>query len=342
MTRAVKLSIAVVTFVACGLTSLSSGAGSQESTVALKAWSAERAAQYRNLASYKRGGCDINALLGPVIARSREPLLQVGDRILSVNGRLVQASAGNSPFSLINALPPTDKVSLGLLRKKSHLTVNIQCLNSADNLSVIIAALDAAAAGKFADCAERASDYARSYVQQAFIYGLGRTCSIRAGLTTDKAIDTTLLTYWTLRLQELKYRPEWVDETRSEYLGAQSELLDRGEHLLVDELRRQWSLATGESNYPPPAPVKHVAASPNVPQPPIRTRSSDSCEGGHWIEEVMGDGAIVKLEDGSLWQVDAVDSVDSALWLPTTNVVVCDRKLINTEDNESVQAERVR
>ena len=338
MSRAAKLSIAVITFVACGLTPLSSRAESQESTVAFKAWSAERAAQYRNLASYKRGGCDVNALLGPVIARSREPLLQVGDRILSVNGRLVQASAGNSPFSLINAFPLTDKVSLGLLRKKSRLTVNIQCLNSADNLSVIIAALDAAAAGKFADCAERASDYARSYVQQASVYRLWRACSILVGVTTDKAIDTTLLTYWTLRLQELKYRPEWVDETRSEYLGAQTELLDRGEHLLVDELRRQWTLATGESNYPPPA----AAASPNVPQPSTRARSSDSCEGGHLIEEVMGDGAIVKLEDGSLWQVDAVDSVDSALWLPTTHIAVCDGKLINTEDNESVQAKRVR
>jgi hypothetical protein len=59
------------------------------------------------------------------------------------------------------------------------------------------------------------------------------------------------------------------------------------------------------------------------------------------VEEVMSDGEIVKLEDGSLWRVDDTDSVDSALWLPSTEVVVCDGKLINTEDNESVEARRI-
>jgi len=47
------------------------------------------------------------------------------------------------------------------------------------------------------------------------------------------------------------------------------------------------------------------------------------------------------LEDGSLWRVDDTDTVDSALWLPTTDIVVCDGKLINTEDNESVEAQRI-
>jgi hypothetical protein len=56
----------------------------------------------------------------------------------------------------------------------------------------------------------------------------------------------------------------------------------------------------------------------------------------------MGDGEIVKLEDGSIWEVDAVDRIDSALWLATTDIVVCDGKLINTEDNESVDAVRLK
>jgi hypothetical protein len=34
----------------------------------------------------------------------------------------------------------------------------------------------------------------------------------------------------------------------------------------------------------------------------------------------MSDGEIVKLEDGSLWRVDDTDTVDSALWLPTTDI----------------------
>src|SRR5262249_2966163 len=43
-----------------------------------------------------------------------------------------------------------------------------------------------------------------------------------------------------------------------------------------------------------------------------RPRSS-SCEAGHWIESVAADGQIIKLEDGSIWEVDAADVIDSAL-----------------------------
>jgi hypothetical protein len=57
---------------------------------------------------------------------------------------------------------------------------------------------------------------------------------------------------------------------------------------------------------------------------------------------VSNDGQIVKLEDGSIWQVDAVDAIDSMLWLPTTDIIACDGKLINTEDNETVSARRIR
>jgi hypothetical protein len=70
--------------------------------------------------------------------------------------------------------------------------------------------------------------------------------------------------------------------------------------------------------------------------------SSAGCESGHWVESVSNDGQIVKLEDGSIWEVDSVDAIDSALWLPTTDIVACDDKLINTEDNETVSATRLR
>jgi hypothetical protein len=56
---------------------------------------------------------------------------------------------------------------------------------------------------------------------------------------------------------------------------------------------------------------------------------------------VSDDGEIVKLEDGSVWEVDGADTVDSALWLPTTEIVACDGKLINTDDNEKVSATRI-
>lgn len=58
------------------------------------------------------------------------------------------------------------------------------------------------------------------------------------------------------------------------------------------------------------------------------------CEQGHYIQEVMGNGKIIQLENDSLWQVNAVDTVDSMLWLPADNVVICsDGKMINTDED---------
>jgi hypothetical protein len=79
----------------------------------------------------------------------------------------------------------------------------------------------------------------------------------------------------------------------------------------------------------------------NARSRPIRSGSS-GCESGHWIESVSDDGDVVKLEDGSIWEVDAADTVDSALWLPTTEIVACGDKLINTDDNEKVSANRIK
>lgn len=66
------------------------------------------------------------------------------------------------------------------------------------------------------------------------------------------------------------------------------------------------------------------------------------CEDGHWVQSVSSDGAIVILEDGSVWEIDPQDRVDTALWLPTTNIVACDDKLIDTDDNEIAEAKRIK
>lgn len=79
-----------------------------------------------------------------------------------------------------------------------------------------------------------------------------------------------------------------------------------------------------------------------MPVPRGRRYSSSNCESGHWIQSVSNDGRIVMLEDGSIWEVDVVDAIDSALWLPITEIVACDDKLINTDDNETVSATRIR
>ena len=69
--------------------------------------------------------------------------------------------------------------------------------------------------------------------------------------------------------------------------------------------------------------------------------------GKHWVDEVCKDGGLVVLEDDSIWEIESTDRVNTALWLPTTNVSV--RKsakpldsyayvLRNTEDHETAHA----
>jgi hypothetical protein len=55
----------------------------------------------------------------------------------------------------------------------------------------------------------------------------------------------------------------------------------------------------------------------------------------------LSDGELLKLEDGSVWQVDAADTVDSALWLPVSDVLVCDDKIVNLDENESVEVTQI-
>lgn len=72
------------------------------------------------------------------------------------------------------------------------------------------------------------------------------------------------------------------------------------------------------------------------------TLSAAACDTGHWIDKVSDDGQIVLLEDGSVWAVDPGDEIDTALWLPTTSIIVCHGKLINTDDQEVAGAQRLR
>ena len=68
------------------------------------------------------------------------------------------------------------------------------------------------------------------------------------------------------------------------------------------------------------------------------THPASACEDGHWIDHVLNDGAVIVLEDGSVWLVASVDRADSALWLPISEIVACETMLINTDDNEKAHA----
>ncbi|WP_159529040.1 MULTISPECIES: hypothetical protein [unclassified Alteromonas] len=65
--------------------------------------------------------------------------------------------------------------------------------------------------------------------------------------------------------------------------------------------------------------------------------------GEFFISKVSNDGGIVSLNDGSVWQVDALDKIDSMLWLPASTVVVVNDSygysMINLDDGENVRVE---
>jgi len=74
----------------------------------------------------------------------------------------------------------------------------------------------------------------------------------------------------------------------------------------------------------------------------VASAPARACEDGHWIDEVVADGQILKLEDGSLWKVDPTDTLTSSLWLPVSDVIVYDDKIVNVDDGETVQVRRIR
>jgi|GEM_PF-2056902 len=69
--------------------------------------------------------------------------------------------------------------------------------------------------------------------------------------------------------------------------------------------------------------------------------AASSCDSGHWINSVENGGKIIKLEDGSIWEVNDTDTADSSLWLPVSDITACDDKLINTDEHENVEAKRI-
>lgn len=70
--------------------------------------------------------------------------------------------------------------------------------------------------------------------------------------------------------------------------------------------------------------------------------SARGCADGHWIDSVTGSGMLVKLEDGSIWEVDPADAIYSMLWLPTEQILICGQTLIKADNGEKVKATRLK
>ena len=71
---------------------------------------------------------------------------------------------------------------------------------------------------------------------------------------------------------------------------------------------------------------------------------AQSCD-DNTIQSVSSDGSVIIMLSGAVFQVDVVDQVDTALWLATEDVLICDgdTKIINKDDNgEHAAVKRLR
>ena len=67
--------------------------------------------------------------------------------------------------------------------------------------------------------------------------------------------------------------------------------------------------------------------------------SAQACD-EHYIKSIADGGRIIILDDGSVYK--SLDSVTSSIWLPISEVLVCDDKMINTDDGETINVIQLR
>lgn len=64
---------------------------------------------------------------------------------------------------------------------------------------------------------------------------------------------------------------------------------------------------------------------------------AESCEEDS-IQTVSSDGGILIMTSGAVYKVDDVDQVDTQLWLPTDDVLICDDEEIINKDESGEKA----
>jgi len=99
---------------------------------------------------------------------------------------------------------------------------------------------------------------------------------------------------------------------------------------------------------PPPPPKSDAPSEPKgeAAKPPVAFPVYAGGPQGHWVTEILSDGHYVRLEDNSIWEVDSIDTIDSALWLVTESIIVTAKQyegyvfydLINTDSGDKVAA----
>jgi len=64
----------------------------------------------------------------------------------------------------------------------------------------------------------------------------------------------------------------------------------------------------------------------------MASTSANACE-TDTVRSVNDDGEIVILNNDHVWEIDGIDRIDTALWLPAEDVLECSDYLINTDSN---------
>lgn len=65
------------------------------------------------------------------------------------------------------------------------------------------------------------------------------------------------------------------------------------------------------------------------------------CQEQRWLRTIQHQGRDLQLDDGSLWQVDSVQALDTVSWTPTDPIVVCHSDLTDTTEHQLVHARLV-
>lgn len=93
-----------------------------------------------------------------------------------------------------------------------------------------------------------------------------------------------------------------------------------------------------------------VGREPKVEERPRSTggRADPPIGTGHWVDKVIDNGEFVRLEDGSLWEIDALDRINTILWLSLDDVTILESSncirgylLVNTDEGEKACAKLV-
>lgn len=106
--------------------------------------------------------------------------------------------------------------------------------------------------------------------------------------------------------------------------------------LLMSELNEEYEIWNSES---------HGFTKTYSPFPSWKFKKNklkDDCTEKHWIKSKSDDGSIIILEDGTVWEVDVLDRINSMLWLPTEDVIICNEEMINLSNDEKVDVLNLR